>query len=147
MDGHQRSLLQINGRTIMTRIVDINELDNSMPLKFKSRLSDRNLSGDDGIAVLVAHATSSSTDQSEFHDLQACLLMDFPTKAAQNCTPSEPRLFTRAATHMKVTALIAHSQPLDTRSFEKIAMGEIGRNIQVSSGRFETSTPRPRIGI
>jgi hypothetical protein len=140
-------MIQSNGRTIMARIVDIDELENAMPLKFKARLSDRNLSGDDGIAVLVAHGSSH---RSELHELQRCLLMDFPKKSAQMCAPSEPTLFTRAATHMKVTALIAHSHPLDARSFEKIAMGEIGRNIQVIFVRIEASTSRcypTRIGI
>mmetsp|Transcript_40046 Transcript_40046/g.83780 ORF Transcript_40046/g.83780 Transcript_40046/m.83780 type:complete len:148 (-) Transcript_40046:597-1040(-) len=147
MEMDDRSMLQSTGRIVMTRIVDIDELENSMPLKFKARLSDRNISGDDGIAVLVAHATSSSTARSELHDLQTCLLMDFPKKAAHDRAPSEPSLFARAATHIKVTALIAHSHALDTRSFAKIAMGEIGRNIQVFLGCIEPSASRPRIGI
>jgi hypothetical protein len=136
-------MIQSNGRIIRTRILSIDELESNMPLKFKARLSDRNLSGDDGIAVLVAHASSTSAVLSECHDLQTCLLTDFPKKTAQIRASSEPTLFTRSATHMKITALIAHSHPLDTRSFEKIAMGEIGRNIQVIVGRIEPSGSLP----
>ena len=134
----QRLMLANTGRTIWTKILQSEDFEHNLPPKFKARVSQRNLAGEDGIAIVTGHPTELSSlskdEDIQTFDLTNCLLMDFPrgtTPKSMEEAGKAPILFSRSATHMKVTALIAHSRPLELSTFVKTAMGEIGRHLQV----------------
>jgi hypothetical protein len=126
-----RLQLKSTGRSILTRIVKLRELNNSLPIKFKSRLCQAHLDGNEAAAIVARHSEiADQADEHETRDLVQCLLTDFPKELSQQEADDAPKLLSRSATHMKVTAIIAHSRQLDIHNFAKIAMGQIGQNLQ-----------------
>ena len=139
--------LKSTGRPIFAKVLKIAELTDELPVKFKTRLCQSHIDGNEGVGFIMRHADIGASGSEEpaadalvpaAQDLVQCLLTDFEkeifpasnSKVGQSVS-SAPTLFTRSATHMKITALIALSRQLDLPNFVKIAMGEIGRNLQV----------------
>ncbi len=76
---------------ILTKIVPTCDIVINLPLKFQDRLSQRQLEGADGVAMIIDGQPSSFRYKSKIQDLQTCLLMDFPKEQPESEDPNDPK--------------------------------------------------------